>query len=207
VKNKANTWFLYAVCRTPIWKEFIKISYEKKGFTEDQHFAHEWLMFKLSKAMFRTKHLNTLTLIRQHTIEGANVGPKITWTDWLLDESNNHLIEEIEDQLMKAFNFVSSSADEENLKLAKSVMALERERVSSEVEPASNLKQRIKTIFVGLVFKVLPNLKVFSDRPHKLKDCWEMLDATGLSYERLELEFINELLLKPREELRLRVDI
>ena len=208
VENESTTWFLYAVCRTPIWKQFIQISYEIKEFTETQFYANEFIMFKLSKAMFRTKCLNTLTLIRQHSIEGWNIGPKITWKDWLLDESNTFLIEEIVDQLSKGFNAVSSSADvEKNSQIAKRLMVREREKVLSKAEQIPNLRERIRHVVIKIIFKVLPNLKVFSDRPHKLKDSWEMLDATGLRYDRRELQDINDLLLKPREELRLRANI
>ena len=208
VENESTTWFLYAVCRTPIWKQFIQVSYERREFTEPQFYANEFIMFKLSKGMFRTKSLNTLTLIRQHTLTGWNVAPKITWKDWLLDKSNNFLIDEIADQLAKGFNAVSSSSDaEKNLQIAKRLMVREQEKVLSPVDRIPNLRERVRYIFVKIIFKVFPNLKVFSDRPHKLKDSWEMLDATGLSYNRRELQYINDLLLKPREELRLKANI
>ena len=118
------------------------------------------------------------------------------------------LIEEIADQLAKGFNAVSSPSDaEKNLQIAKRLMVREQEKVLSTVDRIPNLRERVRYIFIKIIFKVLPNLKVFSDRPHKLKDSWEMLDATGLSYNRRELQYINDLLLKPREELRLRANI
>lgn len=208
VENESTTWVLRAVCRTLIWKQYIEIFNEIRGFTETQFHAHEFIMVKLSKAMFQTKHLNMLTLVRQHTIVGWNIRPKITWKDWLLDESNTVLIEEIADQLSKGFNAVSSATDvEKNRQIAERLMAREREKILSRAEQIPNLFERIRRVVTNIIFKVLPNLKVFSDRPHKLKDSWEMLDATGLSYDRSELQYINDLLLKPREELRLRANI
>ena len=208
VANESTTWVLRAVCRTQIWKQYIEIFNEIKGFTETQFHAHEFIMVKLSKAMFQSKHLNVLTLVRQHSIDGWNIGPKITWTDWLLDESNTFLIEEIVDQLLKGFNAVSSPEDfEKNSQIAKRVMIREREKVSSKAVQIPNLRGRIRGVVVEIIYKVLPNLKVFSDRPHKLKDFWEILDTTGLSYDRREVQNINDLLLKPREELRLKTNI
>ena len=208
VGNESTTWVLRAVCRTQIWKQYIEIFNEIKGFTETQFHAHEFIMVKLSKAMFRSHHLNTLTLVRQHSIEGWNIGPKITWKDWLLDESNTFLVEEIVDQLSKGFNAVSSPGDvEKNSLIAKRVMTREREKVLSKPVQISKLRGRIRGVVVEVIFKVLPNLEVFSDRPHKLKAFWGILDKTGLSYDRRELQVINDLLLKPREELRLKANI
>ena len=204
--NLPNTWFLYAVCKSSIWREFIITSYEKKEFSETQFYAHEWIMFRLSKAMFRTKYLKIISQIRQDTDRGANQGPKIAWSDWLIDPENQYLVDEVALQLAKGFDFVSSPADyKENLRLARKLIL--EERISSNRKPAAKFYQVLRRIGSQFVFKVLPNLKVFSDRPHKLKDSWEMLDATGLSYNRGELQYVNDLLLKPREELRLRADI
>ena len=163
-------------------------------------------MFRLSKAMFRTKYLKIISQIRQDTDRGANQGPKIAWSDWLIDPENQYLVDEVALQLAKGFDFVSSPADyKENLRLARKLIL--EERISSNRKPAAKFYQVLRRIGSQFVFKVLPNLKVFSDRPHKLKDSWEMLDATGLSYNRGELQYVNDLLLKPREELRLRADI
>ena len=209
IEEKVNlglTWFLYAVCKTPIWREFLITSYEKKYFTKTQFEAHERIMIILSKAMFRTKYLNMISHIRQDTVIGANKGPEIHWEDWLKDPNNHHLVEEVVGQLAKGFNFVSSPVDyEKNLLLAKKLILEEQD--SSNKKQTQSFNQVLRRIASGLVFTALPNLKVFSDRPHKLKDSWEMLDATGLSYDRCELQYINDLLLKPREELRLRANI
>ena len=209
IEEKVNlplTWFLYAVCKTSIWREFITTSYENKEFTKTQFSAHEWMMLLLSKAMFRTKYLKIISQIRQDTIIGASPGPKIAWIDWLSDPDNHYLVDEVVGQLVKGFNFVSSPADyEKNLRLARKLVS--EEQISSHRKQTQSFNQVLRRIGSGLVFKMCPNLKVFSDRPHKLKDSWEMLDATGLGYERRELENINDLLLKPREELRLRANI
>ena len=101
---------------------------------------------------------------------------------------------------------MSSPADyKKNLRLAKDLVS--EEQISSNRKQTQSFNQVLRRIGSGLVFKFMPNLRVFSDRPHKLKDSWEMLDATGLSYDRRELQEINDLLLTPRQELRLRADI
>ena len=204
--NTSLTWFLYAVCKTSIWRQFITTSYEKKEFTKTQFEAHEWIMFILSKAMFRTKYLQIISQIRQVAIKGANKGPEIPWNHWINNPNNHQLVSEVVGQLAKGFNLVSSPADyKKNLRLAKDLVS--EEQISSNRKQTQSFNQVLRRIGSGLVFKFMPNLRVFSDRPHKLKDSWEMLDATGLSYDRRELQEINDLLLTPRQELRLRADI
>lgn len=200
------TWFLYAVCKTSIWRQFITTSYEKKEFTKTQFEAHEWIMVILSKAMFRTKYLQIISQIRQVTIKGANKRPEIPWIHWINNPNNHLLVSEVVGQLAKGFNFVSSPADyKKNLRLAKDLVS--EEQISSNRKQTQSFNQVLRRICSGLAFKLMPNLRVFSDRPHQLKDSWEMLDATGLSYDRRELQDINDLLLKPREELRLKANI
>ena len=206
LNNKSTTWFLYAVCRSTIWKQYIRISYEIKGFSETQFYANEWIMFKLSKAMFRTKHLNTLTMVRQHTIKGANLPPKISWKDWLLHEQNKPLIEEIAGQLAKAFDVVTSAIDKENnLDIARRFMCQEQERLL-KVQHAPVLGQRVRHIFAELIFKVFPDLNVFSNRPKTFDKFTNILESSGLEYDVRELENIIGLLTMAREEMQLTVN-
>ena len=203
-----SSWYLYAVCRTPLWRNYLQISFEKRGFSHPHYLGHEWIMHYLAKAMFKTKRLDLIALVRQHLIPGANIEPEISFTEWIVDSNNNQLVDEIVEQLTKGFNFVTPPADSaKNLVLARSLMSKEQERSSIDERRSKNFDQKVRSITSKLLFKIIPNLKVFSDRPHQLKDSWEMLDATGLSYDRRELQDINDLLLKPREELRLRANI
>ena len=201
-----SSWYLYAVCRTPLWRKYIEISYEERGFSHLQYLGHEWVMHCLSKVMFKTKRLDLISLVRQHLVQGVNIEPEVSLIEWLTDPDNHYLVDEVVGQLVKGFNFVSSPADyEKNLRLARKLVS--EQQIPSNRKQIQSFNQVLRRIGSGLVFKVLPNLKVFSDRPHKLKDSWEMLHATGLGYERRELENINDLLLKPGEELRLKANI
>ena len=57
-----KNWFLFAVCRTEIWRNYIRSVYTVKSFTQEQTYAHEWLLKQLSSALFRTKFLEGIFL-------------------------------------------------------------------------------------------------------------------------------------------------
>lgn len=202
-----KTWFLYAVCRTSIWCEYIKLSYEEREFTATQYFAHEWIMFILSKGMFRTKQLDLISIIRQDLIVGANKGPSIAWGDWINNPNNFYLVDEIVDQLSRGFNFVSDPVEHKrNLQLARSLMLNDQQNWKATVITSRTIRQKFRKSFSNAVYVAIPNLKIFADRAQLLKNQWKLLDSTGLFYVKSELQDINNLLAKPREKLRLRID-
>lgn len=199
-----SSWHLYAVCRTPIWRKYLEISFEERGFSHPQYLGHEWLTHYLAKAMFKTKRIDLISLVRQHLIPGGNIEPEVSWTEWLIDPNNSRLVDEIVEQLTKGFNFVTSPADSaKNLVLARSIISKVQEQAYAGDRRRKNINQKIRSITSNFLFKIMPNLKVFSDRPHELSSCWEMLDAKGLGFHRSELEYINELLLTSSKELDL----
>ncbi len=203
-----SSWYLYAVCRTPLWRKYLEIVYTERGFSHSQYLGHEWLMHYLSKAMFKTKRLDLISLVRQHLIPGRNLDPEVSWSEWLIDPKNYLLVNEVVEQLANGFNVVTSPADSaKNLALARGLILKEQAQAHIDERSHNDFSVMVRTIFSSLLFMILPNLKVFSDRPHKLKDSWEMLGAIGLSYDRREIQDINDLLMKPRDELRLRTNI
>lgn len=199
-----SSWHLYAVCRTPLWRKYLQISLAEREFSHSQYLGHEWLTHYLAKAMFKTKRIDLISLIRQHLIQGGNIEPEVSWTEWLVDSNNNRLVDEIVEQLTKGFNFVTPPADSaKNLVLARSIISKVQEQARADDRRRKNINQKIRLITSKILFKIMPNLKVFSDRPHELSSCWEMLDAKGLGFHRSELEHINRLLLTSSKELDL----
>lgn len=197
-----SSWYLYAVCRTPLWRKYLEICFEERGFSHHQYLGHEWLMHYLSKAMFKTKRLDMISLVRQHLIQGANIEPEVSWAEWLIDSDNNRLVDEIVEQLAKGFNLVTSPADTaKNLVLARSLISKEQARTCTDSSRSKNFTQAVRSISSKLLFKIMPNLKMFSDRPQKINNCWEMLEAKDLGSHRSELEYINRLLLTSTKEV------
>jgi len=209
VKEKLATrpsWFLYAVCRTENWQKFLVTCYEEKGFTKANVFAHEWMMYLLSKVMFRTKYIDIIQLVRQDTVIGANIGPDIPWEQFICDKQNAEMIDEIVGQLAKGFNEVTpKSQHTENLELARVQMRLAQER-ALKGSVASSKSKSIKSILGDIAFRLFPGSTVFSERPRRLRYFWQKPEYV-LSKQRQEIEGIESLLLKPREELRLRANI
>ena len=205
--STGSSWFLYAVCRTEIWQKFLKICYEKKNFTKANFYAHEWMMFILCKAMFRTRYFDAIQQVRQDTIIGKNKPPEVPWEEFICDERNAGHIDEITKQLAKGFNEVTPSNEHaNNLELAREQMRLEQEKA---LRPkAIKQKRRIfKSVLGNILFFFLPGLNVFSDRPRRLKYLWRIPKYQYSAEQQQEVEEIEKLLLKPREELRLRANI
>jgi glycosyltransferase domain-containing protein len=202
-----SSWFLYAVCRTDSWQKFLKTCYEEKSFTRANFHAHEWMLFVLSKAMFRTRYLDAIQLVRQDTIIGGNKGPEVPWEEFICDERNADHINEIIKQLAKGFNEVTPVNEHaKNLELAREQIRLEQVRALG----AKEIQQKSKTfknVLGNILFFFLPGLNMFSDRPRRLKYLWRIPKYQYSAQQQNEVEDIEKLLLKPREELRLRANI
>jgi len=202
-----SSWFLYAVCRTEIWQKFFVTCYEEKGFTEANIFAHEWMSYLLCKAMFRTKCIDIIQLVRQDTVIGANVPPDIPWEQFICDKQNAETIDAIVGQLAKGFNEVTPlSEHSKNLELAREQMRLEQLKASTS-RTASQKSKTLKSVLGNILFFFLPGLDIFSDRPRRLKYLWRTPKYQYSAEQQREVEEIEKLLLMPREELRLRANI
>ncbi len=202
-----SSWFLYAICRTEIWQKFLLISYEEKVFTKKNFFAHEWMMILLSKTMFKTKYINSVQLVRRNNLIGKNKGPEISWETFILDPQNAEIVNEIAKQLANGFNEVTPKTQHfMNMQLARNQIRLEQERAVKSRTPKQNSKT-IKSFVGNVLFFLLPGIKMFSDRPRRLKYLWRIAQYNFSAEEQREVEEIEKLLLKPREELRLRADI
>jgi len=198
---------LYAICKTELWKVFLVTCYEAKEFTKANFFAHEWMMYLLSKAMFRTKYIDVIQMVRQDTVVGANQGPEIPWEHFVCDRQNAEVIDEIVEQLAKGFNAVTPlSEHSKNLELAREMMKLDQIRASKS-GTASQKSKTPKSVLGNILFFFLPGLGIFWDRPRRLKYLWETSKYQYSAEQQREVEEIEKLLLKPREELRLRANI
>lgn len=202
-----SSWFLYAVCRTEIWQKFLKICYEEKSFTKANFYAHEWMLFRLCKAMFRTQYFDNIQQVRQDTIIGKNKGPEVPWEEFICDERNAGHVDEITKQLAKGFNEVTpESGHAKNLELAREQMRLEQEK-ALRAKTTQQKSKTVKSVLGNTLFYFLPGLNVFSDRPRRLKYLWRIPKYQYSTEQQKEVEEIEKLLLKPREELRLRANI
>ena len=202
-----SSWFLYAVCRTEIWQKFLKVCYEEKSFTEANFYAHEWMLFRLCKAMFRTKYIDNIQQVRQDTILGWNKGPEVPWEDFILDEINAEFVDEIVKQLATGFNDVTPANEHvKNLELAREQMRLEQEKALRS-ETIQQKSKTFKSVLGDILFFFLPGLNIFSDRPRRLKYLWRIPKYQYSAEQQKEVEEIEKLLLKPRGELRLQANI
>ena len=202
-----SSWFLYSVCRTEIWQKFLKISYERQKFTDVNYFAHEWIMMVLSKAMFRTKYIDAIQLVRRDTIIGKNKPPEVSWEKFICDERSAGHIEEITKQLAKGFNEVTPESEHtKNLELSREQMRLEQEK-ALRAKTAQQKSRTFKSVLGNILFFFLPGLNMFSDRPRRLKYLWRIPKYQYSAEQQREVEEIEKLLLMPREELRLRANI
>jgi glycosyltransferase domain-containing protein len=202
-----SSWFLYAVCRTPIWQKFLLTCYGEQEFTKANFYAHEWMQFRLTKAMFRTKYIDIIQQVRQDTIIGANKGPEVPWEVFICAGQNAEIVDEIAKQLARGFNEVTPISEHaENLELARDQIRLEQEKALKTIVAPSK-SEALKRILGDVVFFVLPGLNVFSDRPRRLRYLWRIPKYQYSAEQQRDVERIEKLLLMPREELRLRVNI
>ncbi len=212
-----KNWFLYAVCRTDCWQNYILTSYTPRSFTEFQHYAHEWMMMRLSTGLFRTIFLEKFMTIRQATVEGANLPPDLSWHDWLTLEEYSGQVLELRSQLQRGFLAVSSDhalneitanrlVDTEIHKvLKKKSKTVGSKQSSSSIKRsmAGNLPNWLKNVYV----LVLPASTAVGIKKYKLRFLFLLLNRWGVEFDKMEILNIEKLLLKPREELRLRAKI
>ena len=205
--STGSSWFLYAVCQTETWQKFLKVCYEEKSFTKANFFAHEWMLFRLCKTMFRTRYIDVIQQVRQDTIVGWNKGPEVPWEDFICDEKNAEFVDEIVKQLSTGFNDVTPATEHaKNLDLAREQMRLEQEK-ALRAKTTQQKSKTFKSVLGNTLFFFLPGLNVFSDRPRRLKYLWRIPKYQYSAEQQKEVEEIEKLLLKPREELRLRANI
>ena len=196
-----KSWFLTAVCRTNIWKEFLSISYEEKPFSRVHHYANEWIMFKLSKAMFNSKYLEMVTHIRQDTIHGWNIAPVSSWRDFLCDPRNDIYVEDISQQLAKGFNLVTGPIHgDKNLQIARELIRIECCKNLTQNVPKSHLRF-FRQVFGDLLFVLMPGLSIYSDRPRKLKYFLRDYGNSLSAVQKSELHMIEVLLLTSERDL------
>ena len=212
-----KNWFLYAVCRTECWQEFLTTSYSPRSFTESQHYAHEWMMMRLSTALFRTIFLEKFLTVRQATIEGANLPPALSWHDWLTLKEYSGQVLELRSQLQRGFFSVSSDQDLNELIANRlvdaeihEVLTKKSKKVGSKQSSSSikrnmikNLPEWLKNIYV----LTLPASSAVGVKKYKLRFLFILLNRWGVEFDKMEILNIEKLLLKPREELRLRANI
>ena len=193
-----SSWFLYAVCRTHNWQKFLNTCYEEKNFTKANFYAHEWMLYILSKAMFRTRYLDAIQQVRQDTIIGKNKSPEVPWEEFICDERNAGHIDEITKQLAKGFNEVTPECEHaKNLELAREQMRLEQEK-ALRPKTTQQKSKTVRSILGNILFFFFPGLNVFSDRPRRLKYLWRIPKYQYSAEQQKEVEEIEKLLLKPR---------
>ena len=202
-----STWFLYAVCKTRIWQKFLLTCYEEKEFTKANFYANEWMQFRLCKTMFRTKYIDIIQQVRRDTVVGRNIGPEVSWEEFICDEKNAELVDEIVKQLATGFNEVTPVTEHtKNLELAREQMEIEQQKALKS-RAALQKSKTIKSVLRNTLFLFLPGLNLFSDRPRRLKYLWRIPKYQYSVEQRREVERIEKLLLMPREELRLKANI
>ncbi len=203
-----SSWFLYAVCRTEKWQKFLLACFEEREVTKFNYICgDERLMSLLSKAMFRSKFIDVIQLIRQDTITGKNRGPEVPWEKFICDDQNAENADEIAKRLASGFNEVTPTSEhEKNLDLARDQIKLLKEKAMKSIAAPYQAKN-LRVVLGDVLFFFLPRLSVFSDRPRRLKYLWKISRHQTSVEQQREVEEIEKLLLKPREELRLRANI
>ena len=212
-----KNWFLYAVCRTEIWSEYLKLCYTSALFSKDQFYAHEWLMKQLSSAMFKTKFFESIATIRQSTQYGVNLPDKVSWRNWLSDADFKLQVDGLVQQLALGISRAGSS-DSESRKIARRLIDVE----ICELGAASE-KKVVETRWVrrllSVISKMIPDLgknfvamfmpadQALRSKAYSMRFIKLLLTRSGISFDESELDRVQRLLLMPREELRLRANI
>ena len=202
-----SSWFLYAVCKTPVWQKLLLTCYEEKEFTKANFYAHEWMLYRLCKTMFRTKYIDIIQQVRQDTIVGRNIGPEVLWEEFICDEKNAELVDKVVKQLATGFNEVTPVTEHtKNLELAREQMEIEQQKVLKS-RAALQKSKTLKSVLGNILFFFLPGLNLFSDRPRRLKYLWRIRKYQYSVEQQREVERIEKLLLMPRDELRLMANV
>ena len=218
--SMSTCWFLYAVCKTEVWKKFIETTYETRSYSGSQIYASEWMMYILSQTMFQTKNLDQITNLRLDTVSGKNISKGVDWGDWVGDENNIDMFEDLTTQLAKGFNCVTPIAEHAaNLEIAQKLFETEKLRFDkNKRKPKLTMQNLFRRsvqkclpievrIWVGkwILAKVLPSEQDY--KPRKLKNFIKYISRSSILYDSSELESIENLLLKSREKLRLQASI
>jgi glycosyltransferase domain-containing protein len=213
----AKNWFLYAVCRTDLWRKYINSVYTVRGYTDHQTYAHEWLLKQLSSSLFRVKFLEGISTIRQVTQVGENYVDEVPWETWLNDTRFKAQVDELIDQLARSLSLVSGNSDD-CVAVAQRLVDEEIHNLSlhSEKKVSSrNLPWRTHLVqkkslpdnFTNLIARLIPAERAVGLKSYQLSLIQKLMSRWGVSFDKSELEKIEQLLLKPREELRLRANI
>jgi glycosyltransferase domain-containing protein len=227
--NGRQNWAVYAVCRTALFQMYLSIAYGEKSFTADEPTTHEWIMDILSRALFRTKFVETILMARRVIAEeklkkstlrtivldgqARDLWGKKFFDFMKLPEFRKH-VQEVEDQLVLGFNIVSSDLDL-NSKIAHKLVS---DQVSHLGNSLTGSKSRVKLRknLRKLVAKLLPNyfkdiylLLIPIERAIKMKSCnlklmKKLLRKYDVKFDSNELTKIEKLLFMPREDLRLK---
>ena len=176
---------------------------------------HEWMFIVLCKAMFRTKYIDSVQLVRQDNVvrekkeqlTKAKSDAQLTWDEFITSSPDEVYIDEIKTQLVKGFSEVTPLTEHPmNIELAGEQIRLAQEKALRS--KSTHLKNKtFKSVLGSILFFFLPGLNVFSDRPRRLKYLWRNPKYQYSPEQQKEVEEIQRLLLKPREELRLRANI
>ena len=212
-----KNWFLYAVCRTELWQNYLMTSYEPRSFTNLQHYAHEWLMIRLSTALFRTVFLEKFMTVRQATVYGANLPSGLSWRDWLTLKEYSGQVLELRSQLQRGFSIVSSDQVLNGLTANRLIESEVNEipmKNSREVKLHQSFSQIKRSVFSKLpdwlkniYVLTLPASSAVGIKRYKLRFLFLLLNRWGVEFEKREILYIEKLLLMPREELRLRANL
>ena len=213
--STGSSWFLYAVCRTERFNKFLNICYEEKKFSKICTNVHEWMFIVLCKAMFRTKYIDSVQLVRQDNVlrgkkeqlTKTKPDTQLTWDEFIQNSPDETYIDEIKSQLVTGFNEATPIMEHPmNLELAREQIQLAQlKALKSGTAPQK--RKTVKSVLGNILFFFLPGLNIFSDRPRRLEYLWRIPKYQYSAEQQKEVEEIEKLLLMPREELRLRANI
>ncbi len=215
--ERSRDWFLYAICRTDVWGKFLRASYEERSFSKLNFGGHEWMVFLLSLAMFRTVFLEPIFLVRQKTIHGRNVGPRIEWNAWLAENEESEPVKELVEHLAESFRQFSSEQELLNHReyahffIQREIRSFRKSKSTQEKPFLIRLKRALSSEFKRLnrklTIRIAPLEKRVRRVPNRTENFIEDLKTLGYLKESSDIIAVCEVLMKPREELRLRADI
>ena len=215
--ERSRDWFLYAVCRTDSWAKFLKASYEERSFTELNFGGHDWMMQLFSLAMFRTYFIEVIFLVRQTTVHGANIGPTVDWNAWLFENEESNQVKELVEHIAEIFR--QSSLENESSSCREYAEHFIQREIQSFREAKSTQNRlfvvRLKSALLSelklIVRKLTRRLDPLEVRVRRVKKRTRPFtkDLIKLGYLRevSDITMIRQILLRPREELRLRANI
>ena len=212
VFGKKN-WFLYGVCRTDLWKGFLNASYSASSYSNDQAYAHEWLMKQLSTSLFKTKFLERITIVRQNTQYGWNEPDKVQWREWLDSPKFKPQVSELVVQLSDGLALVCDDAVQCDL-IANELLSKEKDQLlktSKRTPPPRLFRRQIllklypkipKLIKSLLSLTVIPADQAVGLKSYKLTSIMYLLFRWGVAFDRRELKNIQSLILKTKKKSR-----